>query len=230
MIAAAEPDASHDSLRRALTARWPTLPWRVAAPEDAFTMNDGIVDQSLTRVADNAASWLRQRIAEADGDVLTVWRRYKCDPSLLRTEFHGSTVWVFVPLGGGVADYVQLAVDRVQEVVLGPLVDSADWRRPYDADELCAGTRTESIEPKPATKSRLPGNSGFLAVERVPFPYTVCCKRSEAPPPCRQNSCRGTADGSLHCSGTRTLPPPANARTRTSGATHLPRVGYLGHR
>jgi hypothetical protein len=138
VIAAAEPDASHDSLRRGLTARWPILPWRIAAPEDEFTMNGGIVDQSLAWVADNAASWLRQRIAEANGDYLAVWRRYKVDPSLLPTGFRGSTVWVFAPLGVGVADYVQLAVDRLQEVVLGPLVDGADWRRPYDADELCA--------------------------------------------------------------------------------------------
>jgi hypothetical protein len=149
VIAAVEPDASHDALRRALIARWPTLSWRVAAPEDEFTMDGGIVDQGLARVADNAAAWLRQRIAEANGDYLAVWRRYKVDPSLLRTEFRGSTIWVFAPLGPDTADYVQLAVDLMQEVVLGPLVDSADWRRPYDAGELCAGTRTESIEPKP---------------------------------------------------------------------------------
>jgi hypothetical protein len=149
VIAAVEPDANHDALRRALTARWPAVAWRVAAPEDDFTMNGGIVDHALARVADNAASWLRQRIAEAAGDYLAVWRRYKVDPSLLRTEFRGSTVWVFAPLGPDTADYVQLAVDLVQEVVLGPLVDSADWRRPYDADELCAGTGTASADPRP---------------------------------------------------------------------------------
>jgi hypothetical protein len=33
VIAAAAPDARHDSLRRGLTARWPTLPWRIAALE-----------------------------------------------------------------------------------------------------------------------------------------------------------------------------------------------------
>jgi hypothetical protein len=99
VIAAAAPDASHDSLRRALTARWPALPWRIAAPEDEFTMDGGIVDPRLARVADNAASWLRQRIAEADDDYRAVWRRYKGDPSLLRTAFRGSTVWVFAPRG-----------------------------------------------------------------------------------------------------------------------------------
>jgi hypothetical protein len=149
VIAAAEPDARHDSLRRGLTARWPTLPWRIAAPEDEFTMNGGIVDPRLARVADNAASWLRQRIAEADDDYRAVWRRYKGDPSLLRTAFRGSTVWVFAPLGAGAANYVQLAVAVLQEVVLGPLVDGADWRRPHDSDELCAGMHTDSIAPKP---------------------------------------------------------------------------------
>jgi hypothetical protein len=104
VIAAAEPDASHDSLRRGLTARWPILPWRIAAPEDEFTMNGGIVDPRLARVADNAAAWLRQRIAEADDDYRAVWRRYKGDPSLLRTAFRGSTVWVFAPLGAGAAN------------------------------------------------------------------------------------------------------------------------------
>src|SRR5690349_11890814 len=114
VIAAVEPDASHDSLRRALTAHWPALSWRIAAPEDAFTINGGIVDRSLTGVADNAVSWLRQRIGEANGDHLAVWQRYKGDPSLLRTEFLGSTVWVFAQLGPGAADYIQLSIALLQ--------------------------------------------------------------------------------------------------------------------
>lgn len=148
VIAAVEPDPSHDGLRRALTAHWPALSWRIAAPEDEFTTNGGIVDRSLTWVADNAVSWLRQRIDEANGDHLTVWHRYKGDPSLLRTEFRGSTAWVFAQLGPGAADYIQLRIALLQEVVLGPLVDD-DWPRPYDANALCQGSSMQSVDPKP---------------------------------------------------------------------------------
>jgi len=150
VIAASRPTKSHDALRRALAARWPTIPWRVAAPSDEFTMEGGIVDQTLTRVADKASSWIRQRVVEADGDYLLVWRQFKGDPSLLRTAFRGGTVWVFAPLGEGAADYVQLAVDQLQEVVLGPLIDGADWRRrPESIDDLCDEWDVASIDSKP---------------------------------------------------------------------------------
>ena len=113
-------------------------------------MEGGIVDQRLTRVADKASSWIRQRVVEADGDYLPVWRQFKGDPSLLRTAFRGGTVWVFAPLGEGVADYVQLAIDQLQEVVLGPLIDGADWRRrPESIDDLCDEWDAASIDPKP---------------------------------------------------------------------------------
>jgi hypothetical protein len=149
VIAATRPTQSHDALRRALTARWPAIPWRVAAPWDKFTMEGGIVDQTLARVADKASSWIRQRVVEADGDYLLVWRQFKGDPSLLRTAFRGGTVWVFAPLGEGAADYVQLAVDQLQEVVLGPLIDGADWWRPDSIDDLCDGPVAASIDPRP---------------------------------------------------------------------------------
>jgi hypothetical protein len=57
---------------------------------------------------------------------------------LLRTEFTGTTVWVCAATGPNVADFLQLQVDQIQEFTVGPLVDGADWRRPYNADELCA--------------------------------------------------------------------------------------------
>jgi hypothetical protein len=116
---------------------------------DKFTMEGGIVDQTLTRVADKASSWIRQRVAEAGGDYLSVWRQFKGAPSLLRTAFRGGTVWVVAPLGEGAADYVQLAVDQLQEVVLGPLIDGADWWRPDGIDDLLDGPVAASIDPKP---------------------------------------------------------------------------------
>lgn len=149
VIAASRPTKSHDPLRRTLTARWPAIPWRVAAPWDEFTMDGGVVDQTLTRVADKASSWIRQRVAEADGDYLSVWRQFKGDPSLLRTAFRGSTVWVFAPLGQDAADYVQLAVHQRQEVVLGPLIDGTDGPPPYSIEDLCDGPAALSVDLKP---------------------------------------------------------------------------------
>lgn len=150
VIAATRPTKSHDALRRALAARWPAIAWRVAAPRwSEFTMEGGIVDQSLARVADRASAWLRQRIAEEGGDYLSVWRCYKGDPSLCRTEFHGTTVWVFAPLGNGAADYVQIAVHELQEVTLGPLIDGGNWLEPISADHLCAKSNFASGDPKP---------------------------------------------------------------------------------
>jgi hypothetical protein len=149
IIGSATPTKNHAGLRRALAARWPDVAWRVAAPKDEFSTDGGIVDRDLARVANAASAWIQQRIDEAGGDYLSVWRQYKGDDSLLRTEFRGETVWAAAPLGAGVADYVQVALDHFQESDIGPLIGDAPWQKPSSADDLRNGLSRYSGDPRP---------------------------------------------------------------------------------
>lgn len=148
IVAAVEPTKSHAALRRSLVDRWPSFAWRVAAPVDEFSMAGGVVDGDGARIADSPAAWLQERIDEAGGDYLAVWRRYKGDAAFQRTEFRGATRWAVAPLGDGVTDYVQLEIDEVQEAAIGPIISDAAWRRPDSEEDLIRESPSRSGDAK----------------------------------------------------------------------------------
>jgi hypothetical protein len=185
-------------------------------------MDGGVVDQTLTPVADKASSWIRQRVAEADDDYLSVWRQSKSDPSLLRTAFRGSTVWVFAPLGEDAVDYVQLAVHQLQEVVLGPLIDGTDWPAPYSIEDLCDGPATLSVDLKPIGDlhnrlRRAVHADSFLAELTAAWAITSSTIGPSASATMRMAvgaSCRPSSSGSPASRHRRLRPSPARPSLR----------------
>lgn len=137
LIASIAPDKTgHTSLRLAMATRWPQLKWSVAAGGDEFSRQGGLVSAGGERIADNAEVWIKDQIAGANGDYLSVWNRYKDATDIERTELDGTSVYAFAPLSGDTADYLQITIELLQEVASRRVFTSDFSSRPDDAEGL----------------------------------------------------------------------------------------------
>ena len=78
----------------------------------------GVVSADGERVADSIGEWAER---EAEGDVLRLLARY-ADDGLLATRLDGQTHYFVARLGEGPAEFLQLEVEELREVVDRPLV------------------------------------------------------------------------------------------------------------
>jgi hypothetical protein len=79
----------------------------------------GVVSADGERVADSIGEWAER---EAEGDVLRLLARY-ADDGLLATRLDGQTHYFVARLGEGPAEFLQLEVEELREMVDRPLVN-----------------------------------------------------------------------------------------------------------
>lgn len=83
----------------------------------------GVVDADNKRITDNLTSWVEQ---ESDGDISALLDKYAAADYYI-TRLNGHTLYLVASTGQGVADFIQLEIEELQEVRDRMLVDP-DWQ------------------------------------------------------------------------------------------------------
>lgn len=121
------------ALLTALNRRYPALEFRLAHASEAWYRIGGVMDARGERLATDISEWTGRAFLECGQNFKTLVRHCR-DQGLVATRHHGLTLQIVASLGDKAEDFLQLEVDRTQEVRDRALVD-AD-RPPRDMETL----------------------------------------------------------------------------------------------
>jgi hypothetical protein len=127
----------------------PELDFRYATARSGWYRLGGVVDAAYRPIAKNIEVWAEQ---ESGGDIDRLLD--KC--SELRgfaTKLEGCTHYLTAATGENAADFVQVEIEQVQEVVARPLCDP-DWM-PDDLADFCDPLDSPRLYPEPIGPPRL---------------------------------------------------------------------------
>ena len=108
----------------------------------------GVVDGGYRRVAESIAQWVEQ---ESGGEVEQLVSRY-AGAGYFATRLRGQTHYLVFPKGGAAADFVQLEVEELQEVLDRYLIDP-DWL-PESLEEFIDPLDYPRVQPEPIGEPR----------------------------------------------------------------------------
>ena len=127
----------------------PDLPVSHALSRGGWHRLGGVVDGDYRRVARHIRTWSED---ESGGDVEALLD--KCaDLRGFVTRLEGVTHYLTAPSGAGAADFLQVEIEQVQEVLDRPLWDP-DWL-PDDLEEFIDPMDYPHLQPEPVAESRL---------------------------------------------------------------------------
>ncbi|TIR15680.1 MAG: hypothetical protein E5X33_31040 [Mesorhizobium sp.] len=133
LLAGLDPASADTDLAPALTAEFPGFSFTVAAVDDFFWRDARTVIGTDGRRRGDHRAWVEGQLRELGGDLTAFWNRHR-DSGFRFSEWRGTAVFAFAPTGPGVADFVQISLEREHEFLAGPVVDPN--YRPYSADDL----------------------------------------------------------------------------------------------
>lgn len=129
-INACTPRPHHASLL-AVTARLiPDCSCRFALTRGGWYHPGGLISAAGERLADDLETWLTHTLAACDDD-LGAWHERHGDAALIVTRHTGKTHFFVAPYGPGPAEYLQMEVEEIQEVL-----DRHLWTSPMPPEEL----------------------------------------------------------------------------------------------
>lgn len=127
----------------------PELELHYATARSGWHRLGGIVDADYRPIAHNIETWAETE-SEGDMDLLLD----KCaEIRGFVTKLEGSTHYLTAATGAGAADFVQIEVEQVQEVIDRPLWDP-DWM-PDDLADFCDPLDFPRLDPEPLGPPRL---------------------------------------------------------------------------
>ncbi|WP_153117587.1 hypothetical protein [Rhodocyclus tenuis] len=150
----------------------PELSYREVLSRGGWYRLGGVVDGSDASISRDLEHWAEAALAECDGDLHTLADRH-VDDALFATRFNGMTHYLVAATGNGAADFIQVEIEELQEVVSHPLF--ADETVPGSLEELLdpPGLRRSSAKPLGApfyTLRRVTDIAAFLARMRAQKP------------------------------------------------------------
>lgn len=167
LAAVAQACATSDAARGAedLLARlgrvWPEMSFRTVLTRGGWYRSGGVVDIEKQRIADSIRAWAGQTGA---GDLQQLLDR--CSQSqLFATRLVGRTHYLTAQTGKTAADFVQLEVEELQEV-LDRYLSDPDWL-PDSLEEFIDPLDFPQLEPEPVGASRLVFRRMFSARELI---------------------------------------------------------------
>lgn len=125
-----------------------SLQFRHVLSRSGWHRPGGIVTLDGRYVCRNIRTWVEQ---ESAGEVSTIYEKY-ADESWLATRLLGMTHYFVVATGQAAADFIQLEIEELQEVLTRPLFDS-DWY-PESLEEFIEPYDFTEMEPEPVTNAR----------------------------------------------------------------------------
>ena len=115
----ANPDPGHRALLNNIARATGGLDFRLTLTRAGWHRPVGIVSADGRRITDNLRAWAEH---ESGGDILALLDKHGAS-GYLATRFDGKTHYFTAPHGEGAADFIQLEVEEIREVVDRPLFD-----------------------------------------------------------------------------------------------------------
>jgi len=132
-IEASTPRPHHASLLAVAERLIPDCPCRFALTRGGWYRSGGLIRADGERVADNLDDWLAQELADCGEDLGEFMDRHG-DSELIATRHTGRTHYFVAPYGPAPAQFLQMEVEEMQEVLDRRLWDAAS--PPTEAQEL----------------------------------------------------------------------------------------------
>lgn len=150
-IEALPPRPHHSALLEVANRIRPGCTFRYALNRGGWYRPGGIIQPDGTRIADNLESWAKAELAICDGDMHELAERH-AGSGMLATRHTGRTHYFVAPYGPAPADFLQLEVEELQEVLDRKLID--DSRPPEDLQELTEPVLPETLEAQAVAAPR----------------------------------------------------------------------------
>jgi hypothetical protein len=125
--------------------------FRYALNRGGWYRPGGLIAPDGRRIADNLETWARTELVECKGDMGELVERY-ADSGLLVTRHTGRTHYFVAAYGPAPADFLQLEVEELQEVLDRNLID-AD-HPPEDLHELLEPIAPQMLDAQPVGAPR----------------------------------------------------------------------------
>jgi hypothetical protein len=173
-LEAAPPMPHHAGLLTLAAQLGTDCPFRFALTRGSWYRPGGLIRADGSRAADDLERWAEEALAECDGDLAECLERNQAD-RLIATRHAGRTHFFVAPYGPAPADFMQLEVEELQEVLDRRLIDPA--RPPGDLAELTEPMAPLSVDAQPVGRPyyrfrRLTDMRRVLAAQAMPTGQT----------------------------------------------------------
>jgi hypothetical protein len=127
------PRPHHNELLEIANSLYPACTFRYALNRGGWYRAGGVIALDGTRIADNLEAWAKTELRHSGGDMHELIERH-ADSGLLVTRHTGRTHYLVAAYGPSPADFLQLEVEELQEVLDRELIDADN--PPEDLQEL----------------------------------------------------------------------------------------------
>lgn len=163
-------------LAREIAALDGELAFREVLARGGWYRLGGVVDGNGVHLADDLEKWAEAQLADHDDDIGAFYDDY-VGQGLRATRLSGRTHYLVAATGAGAADFVQLEIEELQEMVCHPLFDGET--PPADLEEL--------VDPRASNsgcQAAQPLGTPFLALRRLtPVSEFLSRMRAQKPEP-----------------------------------------------
>ncbi len=143
-----EGEATLERLVEQLQIWSPEEPFRLVKRRGDWHRPGGVVDSHYRPIAPRLRQWVTEEVGE---DFELLMDRYR-ESSYFVTRLAGEHYYFNAVIGNGIADWMQLEVERLQEVLDRPLMDR-DWL-PDSLEEFLDPLDFPRLEPEPIAPAR----------------------------------------------------------------------------
>jgi len=109
-------------LARELAALAPGLAFREVLARGGWYRLGGVIDGEGRRLVDDLEAWAERELADHGDDLAALWESH-VGRGLHATRLNGRTRYLVAATGGGAADFLQVEIEELQEVLAHPLLD-----------------------------------------------------------------------------------------------------------
>lgn len=142
-IEAIPPRPHHAALIEIANRIRPGSTFRHALDRGGWYRPGGVIRSDGKRFADNLEDWAKENLAACNGDMGELIERYE-DSDLQVTRHSGSTHYFVAAYGPGAADFLQLEIEELQEVLDRKLFDSDN--PPEDLQDLLEPMSPQALD------------------------------------------------------------------------------------
>jgi hypothetical protein len=145
-VEAAPPRPHHSALLAGVARVLPACEFRLALTRGGWYRPGGLIRPDGERVAHDIEAWTEAALGECGGDLMECLDRHAGE-SLLATRHAGRSHYFVAACGPGVADFMQLEIEELQEILDRRLIDPA--HPPDDLAELIDPMAPLTLDAQP---------------------------------------------------------------------------------
>lgn len=149
-LEASAPMPHHSGLLASAARLSADCAFRFALTRGSWYRPGGLIRADGTRVSDDLERWAEEALSACDGDIAECIERHAAE-DLLATRHAGRTHYFVAAYGPGPADFMQLEIEELQEVLDRRLIDPE--RPPTDLYELTDPQEPLAVDAQPLGRS-----------------------------------------------------------------------------